>query len=76
MCASRLQCEVKLQRQQQSDSQHLLQSLRVELQVYEKMKMEAHNHNGTKSFSIDVLLSFNSGETRQSDYKAYNFKNK
>ncbi|KAM3600500.1 uncharacterized protein V6R79_024305 [Siganus canaliculatus] len=34
----RLQCEVKLQRQQLSDSQHLLQSLRVELQVYEKMK--------------------------------------
>ncbi|XP_042365374.1 CDK5 regulatory subunit-associated protein 2 isoform X2 [Plectropomus leopardus] len=41
----RLQCEVKLQRQQLSDSQHLLQSLRVELQVYEKIKMEAHKHN-------------------------------
>ncbi|XP_045922073.1 CDK5 regulatory subunit-associated protein 2 isoform X2 [Micropterus dolomieu] len=36
----RLQCEVKLQRQQLSDSQHLLQSLRVELHVYEKIKAE------------------------------------
>ncbi|XP_068562793.1 CDK5 regulatory subunit-associated protein 2 isoform X3 [Cebidichthys violaceus] len=41
----RLQCEVKLQMQQLSDSQHLLQSLRVELQVYEKIKTEAHKHN-------------------------------
>ncbi|XP_055369484.1 CDK5 regulatory subunit-associated protein 2 isoform X12 [Betta splendens] len=41
----RLQCEVKLQRQQLSDSQHLLQSLRVELQVYEKMKTEVHKHS-------------------------------
>ncbi|XP_072227758.1 uncharacterized protein [Leuresthes tenuis] len=46
----RLQCEVKLQRQQLSDSQHLLQSLRVELQVYEKMKNDSNKHdesNGT-----------------------------
>ncbi|XP_041815479.1 CDK5 regulatory subunit-associated protein 2 isoform X3 [Chelmon rostratus] len=41
----RLQCEVKLQRQQLSDSQHLLQSLRVELQVYEKIKTEAQKPN-------------------------------
>ncbi|KAF7661285.1 hypothetical protein LDENG_00265930 [Lucifuga dentata] len=40
-----LQCEVKLQKQQLSDSQHLLQSLRVELQVYEKIKTDAHKHN-------------------------------
>ncbi|KAF1377711.1 hypothetical protein PFLUV_G00203570 [Perca fluviatilis] len=43
----RLQCDVKLQRQQLSDSQHLLQSLRVELQVYEKIKTEAHKPNGS-----------------------------
>ncbi|AWP15484.1 putative CDK5 regulatory subunit-associated protein 2 [Scophthalmus maximus] len=41
----RLQCEVKLQRQQLSDSQHLLKSLRVELQVYEKIKTDAQKHN-------------------------------
>lgn len=41
----RLQCEVKLQRQQLSDSRHLLQSLRVELQVYEKMKTDSNKHN-------------------------------
>ncbi|XP_040013049.1 CDK5 regulatory subunit-associated protein 2 isoform X3 [Xiphias gladius] len=41
----RLRCEVKLQRQQLSDSQHLLQSLRVELQVYEKIKTEDQKHN-------------------------------
>lgn len=46
----RLQCEVKLQRQQLSDSQHLLQSLRVELQVYEKIKTETQKHKGTPSF--------------------------
>ncbi|XP_029940030.1 CDK5 regulatory subunit-associated protein 2-like [Salarias fasciatus] len=40
----RLQSEVKLQRQQLSDSQHLLQSLRVELQVHEKMKSESRRH--------------------------------
>ncbi|XP_010899423.2 CDK5 regulatory subunit-associated protein 2 [Esox lucius] len=38
----RLQCEVKVLRQQLSDSQHLLQSLRVELQVYEQMKTHTH----------------------------------
>ncbi|XP_070845922.1 CDK5 regulatory subunit-associated protein 2 isoform X1 [Chaetodon trifascialis] len=41
----RLQCEVKLQRQQLSDSQHLLQSLRVELQVSEKIMTEAQKPN-------------------------------
>uniref|UniRef100_UPI0037E92329 CDK5 regulatory subunit-associated protein 2 isoform X4 n=1 Tax=Semicossyphus pulcher TaxID=241346 RepID=UPI0037E92329 len=45
----RLQCEVKLQRQQLSDSQHLLQSLRVELHVYEKIKTEAQKHNAESS---------------------------
>ncbi|XP_062415001.1 CDK5 regulatory subunit-associated protein 2 [Pungitius pungitius] len=62
----RLQCEVKLQVQQLSDSQHLLQSLRVELQVYEKIKNEAHKQNesseasrGLASGSVDLseLLS-------------------
>ncbi|XP_076014766.1 CDK5 regulatory subunit-associated protein 2 isoform X3 [Genypterus blacodes] len=41
----RLQSEVTLQRQQLSDSQHLLRSLRVELQVYEKIKTDARTHN-------------------------------
>ncbi|XP_075312442.1 CDK5 regulatory subunit-associated protein 2 isoform X4 [Odontesthes bonariensis] len=40
-------CEVKLQRQQLSDSQHLLQSLRVELQVYEKIKTDSNKHEGS-----------------------------
>uniref|UniRef100_A0A8C5B157 Uncharacterized protein n=1 Tax=Gadus morhua TaxID=8049 RepID=A0A8C5B157_GADMO len=37
----RLQSDVNLQRQQLSDSQHLLQSLRVELQVCERIKTDA-----------------------------------
>ncbi|KAM9306675.1 CDK5 regulatory subunit-associated protein 2 isoform 3-T3 [Pholidichthys leucotaenia] len=41
----RLQCDIKLQKQQLSDSYHLLQSLRVEMQVYEKMKTDSHKHN-------------------------------
>ncbi|XP_032395606.1 CDK5 regulatory subunit-associated protein 2 isoform X2 [Etheostoma spectabile] len=49
----RLQCDVKLQRQQLSDSQHLLQSLRVELQVYEKIKTEAHKPNGSSEATQD-----------------------
>ncbi|KAM7392630.1 hypothetical protein PAMA_007649 [Pampus argenteus] len=49
----RLQCEVKLQRQQLSDSQHLLQSLRVELQVYEKIKTEAQKHNESSETTQD-----------------------
>lgn len=63
VCVSRLQCEVKLQRQQLSDSQHLLQSLRVELQVYEKIKTEAQKPNGTEDFS--ALCSLNSNSMRQ-----------
>ncbi|CAL8318255.1 unnamed protein product [Lota lota] len=39
----RLQSDVNLQRQQLSDSQHLLQSLRVELQVCERIKTDAHS---------------------------------
>ncbi|XP_070706541.1 CDK5 regulatory subunit-associated protein 2 [Pempheris klunzingeri] len=53
----RLQCEVKLQMQQLSDSQHLLQSLRVELQVYEKIKTEAqkrHESNETTQEPVSV----------------------
>ncbi|XP_066569161.1 CDK5 regulatory subunit-associated protein 2 isoform X2 [Amia ocellicauda] len=34
----RLQCEINIQRQQLADSHQLLQSLRVELQVYEQIK--------------------------------------
>ncbi|XP_060937138.1 CDK5 regulatory subunit-associated protein 2 isoform X3 [Limanda limanda] len=45
----RLQCEVKLQRQQLSDCQHLLQSLRVELQVHEKIETDNHKHNAESS---------------------------
>ncbi|XP_055731187.1 CDK5 regulatory subunit-associated protein 2 isoform X4 [Salvelinus fontinalis] len=45
----RLQCEVKMQRQQLSDSQHLLQSLRVELQVYEQIKTGNGTHKHTES---------------------------
>nr|XP_019937556.1 PREDICTED: CDK5 regulatory subunit-associated protein 2 isoform X5 [Paralichthys olivaceus] len=51
----RLQCEVKLQRQQLSDSQHLLQSLRVELQVYEKIKIDAHKHNESSETNQEPL---------------------
>ncbi|CAL8278581.1 unnamed protein product [Merluccius merluccius] len=39
----RLQSDVNLQRQQLSDSQHLLQSLRVELKVCERIKTDAHS---------------------------------
>ncbi|XP_068429681.1 CDK5 regulatory subunit-associated protein 2 isoform X3 [Clinocottus analis] len=50
----RLQCDVKLQTQQLSDSQHLLQSLRVELQVYEKIKTEARTQNEPSEASQEV----------------------
>ncbi|XP_044030393.1 CDK5 regulatory subunit-associated protein 2 isoform X3 [Siniperca chuatsi] len=53
----RLQCEVKLQRQQLSDSQHLLQSLRVELHVYEKMKTEAQKHKAESSEATQEPVS-------------------
>lgn len=44
---------MKVQRQQLSDSQHLLQSLRVELQVHEKMwkKTDPQKH-GTAFFVV------------------------
>uniref|UniRef100_A0A4W5RQV6 CDK5 regulatory subunit associated protein 2 n=1 Tax=Hucho hucho TaxID=62062 RepID=A0A4W5RQV6_9TELE len=45
----RLQCEVKMQRRQLSDSQHLLQSLRVELQVYEQINTSTGTHKHTES---------------------------
>ena len=51
-CVFRFQCEVKLQKQQLSDSQHLLQSLRVELQVYENIKIEAQKYGTTSLFSF------------------------
>ena len=47
MCPCRLQSDVDLQRQQLSDSQHLLQSLRVELQVCERIRTDAHSGTGT-----------------------------
>ncbi|XP_028274258.1 CDK5 regulatory subunit-associated protein 2 isoform X2 [Parambassis ranga] len=49
----RLKCEVKLQRQQLSESQHLLQSLRVELHVYEKMKTDFSKRNGSGDTAQD-----------------------
>ncbi|KAM9337803.1 CDK5 regulatory subunit-associated protein 2 [Symphorus nematophorus] len=57
----RLQCEVKLQRQQLSDSQHLLQSLRVELQVYEKIKTEAQKHNESSETTQEPVSVPSSG---------------
>ncbi|XP_053196350.1 CDK5 regulatory subunit-associated protein 2 isoform X2 [Scomber japonicus] len=55
----RFQCEVKLQKQQLSDSQHLLQSLRVELQVYENIKIEAQKYesSGTTPEPVPVPSS-------------------
>ncbi|XP_043085814.1 LOW QUALITY PROTEIN: CDK5 regulatory subunit-associated protein 2 [Puntigrus tetrazona] len=42
----RLQCESSHQRQQLCDTQQLLQSVRVELQVHEHMKNSTHTHTG------------------------------
>ncbi|RXN34217.1 myomegalin-like isoform X1 [Labeo rohita] len=42
----RLQCENSHQRQQLSDTQQLLQSVRVELQVHEHMKSSTHTQTG------------------------------
>ncbi|XP_061555293.1 CDK5 regulatory subunit-associated protein 2 isoform X3 [Phycodurus eques] len=42
-----LQCEAKLLRQQVTDSQRLLQSLRVELQVHEKMETATQGQTGS-----------------------------
>ncbi|KAM6984635.1 CDK5 regulatory subunit-associated protein 2 [Aplochiton taeniatus] len=47
----RLQCEGKHQRQQLSDCQHLLQSLRVELQVYEQIKTGTHKHTESREMA-------------------------
>ncbi|XP_060917461.1 CDK5 regulatory subunit-associated protein 2 isoform X3 [Labrus mixtus] len=51
----RLQIEVKLQRQQLSDSQHLLQSLRVEVQVYDKIKTESQKQNESSEPTQDPV---------------------
>ena len=48
---------MKHQRQQLSDSQNLLQSLRVELQVYEKIKTGTHTGTHTSPVSQRVLVS-------------------
>ncbi|XP_052443753.1 myomegalin isoform X2 [Carassius gibelio] len=42
----RLQCENSHQRQQLCDTQQLLQSVRLELQVHEQMKNSTHTHTG------------------------------
>ncbi|XP_066501258.1 myomegalin-like [Hoplias malabaricus] len=60
----RLQCESKLQKQQLRDTQQLLQSVQVELQVHEQLKNSAHTctggeHSGSDSGKVDLseLLS-------------------
>nr|XP_020476697.1 CDK5 regulatory subunit-associated protein 2 isoform X3 [Monopterus albus] len=57
----RLEYEVKLQRQQLSDSQHLLQSLRVELQVYEKMKTKDQKHKESSETTQEPVPTPSSG---------------
>uniref|UniRef100_A0A8C4SQ80 Myomegalin-like n=1 Tax=Erpetoichthys calabaricus TaxID=27687 RepID=A0A8C4SQ80_ERPCA len=42
---NRLQREINMQQQQLADNQHLLQSLRVELQVYEQLKVQGGKSN-------------------------------
>ncbi|KAG7241200.1 hypothetical protein INR49_025943 [Caranx melampygus] len=63
----RLQCEVKLQRQQLSDSQHLLQSLRVELQVHEKIKTEAQTHKESSETTEEPVPAPPSGSVDLSE---------
>ncbi|XP_034458289.1 CDK5 regulatory subunit-associated protein 2 isoform X14 [Hippoglossus hippoglossus] len=63
----RLQCEVKLQRQQLSDCQHLLQSLRVELQVYEKIETDNHKHNESSETNQEPLPVPSSGSVDLSE---------
>ncbi|KAI1904757.1 hypothetical protein AGOR_G00008980 [Albula goreensis] len=62
----RLQCEVSVQRQQLMDNHQLLQSLRVELQVYEQMKTDAEKQTdparespnpGSGTLDLSELLS-------------------
>ncbi|XP_007256630.3 CDK5 regulatory subunit-associated protein 2 isoform X1 [Astyanax mexicanus] len=43
----RLQCESKLQKQQLADTQQLLQSVQVELQVHEQIRSSTHTHLGS-----------------------------
>lgn len=47
MCVCRLQCEQNLQKQQLADTQQLLQSVQVELQVHEQIRNSVHTHTGT-----------------------------
>lgn len=63
----RLQCEVKLQGQQLSDSRHLLQSLRVELQVYEKLKSQGPKttENGQSTHGQDSVPLSGSVDLRE-----------
>ncbi|XP_017540970.1 CDK5 regulatory subunit-associated protein 2 isoform X3 [Pygocentrus nattereri] len=49
----RLQCESKLQKQQLADTQQLLQSVQVELQVHEQIKNSAHTHTGDEHSGSD-----------------------
>ncbi|XP_036444694.1 myomegalin-like isoform X2 [Colossoma macropomum] len=49
----RLQCESKLQKQQLADTQQLLQSVQVELQVHEQIKNSAHTYTGDEHSGSD-----------------------
>ncbi|XP_053334053.1 CDK5 regulatory subunit-associated protein 2 isoform X6 [Clarias gariepinus] len=60
----RLQCEQNLQKQQLADTQQLLQSVQVELQVHEQIRSSIHTHTeeergGSESSEVDLreLLS-------------------
>ncbi|XP_053505270.1 CDK5 regulatory subunit-associated protein 2 isoform X8 [Ictalurus furcatus] len=60
----RLQCEQNLQKQQLADTQQLLQSVQVELQVHEQIRNSVHTHTeeehgGSESSDVDLkeLLS-------------------
>ncbi|KAI5612920.1 myomegalin isoform X4 [Silurus asotus] len=49
----RLQCEQNLQKQQLADTQQLLQSVQVELQVHEQIKSSVHNHTEEEHHSSE-----------------------
>ncbi|KAF7696828.1 hypothetical protein HF521_005246 [Silurus meridionalis] len=49
----RLQCEQNLQKQQLADTQQLLQSVQVELQVHEQIKSSVHNHTEEEQHSSE-----------------------
>ncbi|XP_077594073.1 CDK5 regulatory subunit-associated protein 2 [Stigmatopora nigra] len=51
-----LQCDAKLQRQQMSDSQRLLRSLRLELQVHQRLETE-NQRPGSDAADLSELLS-------------------